>query len=94
MTAAAQEGSSKAPVAAYDGRLWVRERRSGGQCCLDVRRCVSERETILGGRSRPASCGALGAPLWKVRKKPAEVTAVEVLPWYLTLKREKGNPQS
>lgn len=47
--AAAQKGNSKALLAAYDGRLWVQELRSGAQYCLGVQRCEREPEEVLWG---------------------------------------------
>lgn len=92
---AAQDGSSKAPVAAYDERPWVRELRSGERCCLDVQHCVSEQERLLGGgRSWAGSCGGVDEPLRMVQRRQVEVTAVEVLAWYLKLEQEKRTPQS
>lgn len=47
--AAAQKGNSKALLAAYDGRLWVQELRSGAQYCLGVQCCEREPEEVLWG---------------------------------------------
>lgn len=46
---AAQEGNSKALVAAYDGRLLVQGLRSGVQCCWGVQHCVKGLEEVLMG---------------------------------------------
>ena len=39
--AVVQKGSSKALVAAYDGRLWAQGLRNGGLCCWGVQHCVT-----------------------------------------------------
>lgn len=73
----------------------MRELRSGERCCLDVQHCVNEQERFLGGgRSWAGSCGGVGEPLRMVQKRQAEVTAAEVLVWYLKLGQKKRNPQS